>query len=236
VLVPVTLAGTTLLVYTYSYLGYGQEMAAELVREHFTDDPCVLVGSNPKAKGNFRQCTERIKDSLFHKERCKSCSFAGNFQPSLKGEAFLAIENFFYTSKFFEAHDNRNFVDVLQEKGNAWCSTPYPRAQASYPSLSKDEVNKYCFASSYIPLLMTELGFSKSELETAVFVSKNINGTGIDWALGGVITYLTNAQPVQYPSLPRSRTKLLLRVMLLLSFICLFFMWFKRRGRVKVRF
>src|SRR5690348_17292955 len=103
VLVPVTLAGTHLLVYTYSYLGYGQEKAAELVRaKNADDDPCVLVGSVSRAKGDFQQCTDRIKDVLFSAARCDSCSFAGNFQPPIKGEVFLAIENFFYTSKFFD--------------------------------------------------------------------------------------------------------------------------------------
>jgi len=197
-LVPISLAGTTFLVYTHSYMGYGQEMAAELVRKDAGDgDPCYLVGSFPKAKGNFKECFTRIKNVLFkpRESSCDSCSFLGNFQPSIKGEIFLAIENFFYTTKFFDLDTHRNFVDLLQEKGEHWCSTPFHSAQAQFPALTKEEVNKFCFASAYIPNLVNALGFTKQDLEKSVFIAKNINNSGIDWALGGVISYLTAPPP-----------------------------------------
>jgi apyrase len=223
VLVPISLAGTTFLVYTHSYMGYGQEMAAELVRKDVVDDdgdPCHLVGSFPKAKGNFRECSTKIKSALFKPQEgfCSSCSFLGNFQPSIKGEIFLAIENFFYTTKFFELDTQRNFVDLLQEKGEKWCSTPYPSAQSQYPVLSKDEVNKFCFASAYIPNLMLALGFTKPDLENSVFVAKNINNSGIDWALGGVLSHLTKP--------PSPRSSRYPWILLLVGIV--FLVWFRK--------
>lgn len=223
-LVPLSLAGTTFLVYTHSYLGYGQEMAAEIVHKESAveDNPCVLVGSHPKAKGNFQECSTRIKDVLFKPQGpCDLCSFLGEFQPSVKGEIFLAIENFFYTTKFFELDTERNFVEQLEAKGRAWCSTSFPDAQARFPALSKEEVNKFCFASAYIPHLVRALGFSKGDLESSVFVTKHVNNTGIDWALGGVVSHLTAPRPRASSRFPLS--------LLLVFGAALGLLWFYRK-------
>lgn len=201
-LATVSIGGNEFHVYTHSYLGYGLEKAAELMAAGSLADieqqgnPCVLTNTQHSGAGDFDRCLALIDSSLFfdgeHRTGCKRCSFDGSFQPSLKGETFLAIENFFYTTQFFDVEKEAAFLPQLYAKGKAWCGEGYAAAHKDEPDLSKSDMNKYCFSSAYITALLgAGLGFTAADLQTQVHIARTIDGVGIDWALGAVIMAIT---------------------------------------------
>lgn len=196
-LVSVTLGGNTFQVYTYSYLGYGLEKAAERYQSEQINNieadgnPCALTHSMHSGAGDFDKCKAGIDTSLFFDgakhQTCDSCSFMGLYQPSLQGERFLAIENFWYTTEFFGLEKEHPFLEKLQEKGKKYCSTDFKEVSEEPP-----DANKYCFSSAYITSLLTQgLSFDSTAL-SGVQLAHDIEGSGIDWALGAVIVAITS--------------------------------------------
>lgn len=206
-LFPVTLGSSTVLVYTYSYLGYGLEKAIQSTRTvsfaqiEASGNPCVLKASQHSGTGNFPECREMIDKALFHSaHKCAACGFVGNFQPDIRGKRLFAIENFYYTPSFFGIDGNS--LSALEKKGSEWCGLPYETVKKQ--DLTAGDINKYCFSSAYIPAVLLALGLSPDEVEKNVVVAKSINGTSIDWALGAVASFILGAgapreAPQSYP-------------------------------------
>lgn len=105
----VRVAGASHWLYTHSFLQYGLQAAEKLYQrlaiDHIEDDgnPCYPKSFRHSSSGDFKRCTALLNSVVDKSVKCASgsCSFNGVFQPRIQNERFLAIENFFYTAKFF---------------------------------------------------------------------------------------------------------------------------------------
>ena len=61
----------------------------------------VDKSSSPNVKGNKCSLTKN------------TCTIGGIYQPVIRDEKFLAVDNFFYTPEFFEAEKSPNFMESL---------------------------------------------------------------------------------------------------------------------------
>lgn len=110
-LTPVRVAGHTYHLYTHSFLQYGLQAAEKLYQRLAMDrieeagNPCYPRSYRHSSVGDFAQCTQLLELMVDTRAECqhatKSCSFNGVFQPKIGSEQFVAIENFYYTAKFF---------------------------------------------------------------------------------------------------------------------------------------
>lgn len=200
-------AGKDYHLYTHSYLGYGQEMAAEILSKSDlpNGNPCYPKGFTDDSDGDFTKCVELIKANLFKSNEKKNridetpdnidggceknlCSFEGIFQPNMDPEKFYAIENFYYTASFFGAEAYPFFHSKLVESGKDWCSKTKDMIATQYENVDIEEMEKYCFASAYDTTMLTYgLNFTEQDLETDVSLVRDVHGITIDWALGAVI-------------------------------------------------
>lgn len=231
----VKLGGSSLMVYTHSYLGYGLEMAMDTVisssfrQIENTGNPCALKNSQHSGAGDFVKCRAMIEKSLFAKAHtCATCGFVGNFQPDLRGEKLFAIENFYYTPKFFGVEEGPSpLLASLEQKGTEWCALPYETAKTNKPDLTKADMNKYCFSSAYIPSVMLALGLPPEEASKNVVITKSINGMSIDWAIGSVVSFISEMAVV--PSNKASNvTYYWLIVLVVLLFVLIFGLGYQR--------
>jgi len=149
--------------------------------------------------GSYEQCVKALQN-IFDKNKptCSgspaACSFSFNgvFQPPMPPHMhFVAIENFYYTSEFFQAlpdiSSHEIFVDILERKGKDFCANTWKHVQMLYSSESDSVLSKQCFASAFIPLFLKYgVGLTTSDIRN-VEVVKKFKGRAIDWALGAVV-------------------------------------------------
>lgn len=95
------------------------------------------------------------------------CGFGGLPLPSITpSDHFLAIENFFYTSEFFDILEESHPVQSLISAGDSFCSKHWEEILIMYPNEPRDDLEKYCFSSAYIRrVLESGLGFERLERE-----------------------------------------------------------------------
>lgn len=114
----VRVAGTSHWLYTHSFLQYGLQAAEKLYQklaiDHIEDagNPCYPKSFRHSSIGDFKRCTSLLTAVVDKSVKCvaSSCSFNGVFQPRIQNENFLAIENFFYTAKFFGHADQPDYT------------------------------------------------------------------------------------------------------------------------------
>jgi len=157
-------------------------------------NPCYPVASRHSATGSYEKCATLI-ESLLDKTvncSCTTCSFNGIFQPEIQNEFFYAIENFFYTARFFGLDEVQDFVSELIKSGTHFCQTLWSDILSKYPSRTVTDLEKYCFSSAYIPKVLGHgFGFKNIQYQNVVVVQK-IAEKSIDWALGAVLLSLLN--------------------------------------------
>ena len=111
---------------------------------------------------------------------CHSCSFSGHFIPPITpAEHFLAIENFYYTSEFFQllpltptspptppspsdattaasGHLSHASLDLaaMRGKGVEYCQLSWEEINRLYPSEPVEDLAKYCFSAAYLPRVL----------------------------------------------------------------------------------
>lgn len=108
-LTAVAIAGQTFYLYTHSFLQYGLQAAEKLYQKLAINEieekgnPCYPRAYRHSSIGNFDACTSLVSKVVDKSVKCQttSCSFNGVYQPTIGGEQFVAIENFYYTAKFF---------------------------------------------------------------------------------------------------------------------------------------
>ncbi|KAF6171852.1 hypothetical protein GIB67_007373 [Kingdonia uniflora] len=184
------------------------KLSAESVQDEMYIDPCAPKGylygmksSNLSAaltiknkylpslhaKGNFSECRSAALILLQKgKEKCtyKQCHIGSTFIPKLQGN-FLATENFFYTSKFFELAP-RAFVSDLMSAGKQFCEEDWSKLKRKYHMLDKEDLLRYCFSSAYIvAFLHDSLGIALDDKR--VGFANQVGDTPLDWALGAFI-------------------------------------------------
>ena len=102
------------------------------------------------------------------------CSFNGHLIPPIAPhEHFVAIENFYYTSEFFQllnpVTDASTATDAagagyvamdllsMREKGRYYCQLRWEQIDREWPGEPKDDLEKYCFSAAYLPRVL-EIG------------------------------------------------------------------------------
>ncbi|MCL7049606.1 hypothetical protein MKW94_011999 [Papaver nudicaule] len=143
--------------------------------------------SNLRARGNFSECrSAALKVLQKGKDKCnyKLCNIGSTFIPKLQGK-FLATENFFHTSKFFGLPP-RAFLSNLALAGEQFCNEDLSKLKSKYPTLDKDDFQRYCFSSAYIiALLHDSLGVALDDKR--VEYAQQVGDIPLDWALGAFI-------------------------------------------------
>ncbi|KAI3970931.1 hypothetical protein MKX01_024578 [Papaver californicum] len=143
--------------------------------------------SNLRARGNFSECRSAALMVLQKgKDKCnyKLCNIGSTFIPKLQGK-FLATENFFHTSKFFGLPP-RAFLSKLALAGEQFCNEDRSKLKSKYPTLDREDFQRYCFSSAYIiALLHDSLGVALDD--ERVEYAQQVGDIPLDWALGAFI-------------------------------------------------
>ncbi|KAI3944290.1 hypothetical protein MKW92_015977 [Papaver armeniacum] len=128
--------------------------------------------SSLHARGNFSECRSAALMLLQKgKDKCKYklCNIGSTFIPKLQGK-FLATENFFHTSKL----------------ENSFCNEDLSMLKYKYPTLDREDFQRYCFSSAYIiALLHDSLGVALDD--ERVEYAQQVGDIPLDWALGAFI-------------------------------------------------
>ncbi|KAK9277010.1 hypothetical protein L1049_006549 [Liquidambar formosana] len=150
-------------------------------------------------RGSFSECRSAALMLLQKgKEECsyQHCYVGSTFIPKLHGR-FLATENFFYTSKFFELAP-RAFLSDLMMAGQHFCQEDWSELKRKYHPLEEEDLLRYCFSSAYIvALLHDSLGIALDDERIAV--ANQVRDIPLDWALGAFILQSTANLDVEHP-------------------------------------
>jgi len=192
----VKIAGHEYRLYTYSYLDFGlekmqrrfQRLLADIIQKE--GDPCYPLLFADNTKGSYARCANLIA-TMLSKDNCTcTCSFNGIFQPPIHEESFFAIENFWYTTQFYEV-SNKDFAIQLKDRGTEFCSTPWPELVKKFSTHNMMDLEKYCFSAAYIPTVLEYgFGFQPAQLQKNLEAVQKVAGIPIDWALGAVLLVL----------------------------------------------
>lgn len=113
----IDIAGHKYFLYTHSFLQYGLQAAEKLYQRLAINDiedggnPCYPRAFRHSSVGDFDRCTQLLTKVVDKSVECSStCSFNGVYQPKIANEPFFAIENFYYTAKFFGTDQEQNQV------------------------------------------------------------------------------------------------------------------------------
>jgi hypothetical protein len=93
------------------------------------------------------------------------CGFGGLPLPLITpNDHFLAIENFYYTSEFFNLLVHSHPPNGLTQAGIQFCKESWENLQLLYPNEPRDDLEKYCFSSAYLRRVLEKgLGFQTIE-------------------------------------------------------------------------
>ncbi|GLT27660.1 hypothetical protein SLA2020_026420 [Shorea laevis] len=154
--------------------------------------------SKLQSSGNFSECRSLALMLLqMGKEKCSynHCNLGSAFMPKLQGK-FLATENFFHASKFFELRP-RAFLSGLVMAGERFCGEDWSKLKNKYQTVDEEELLHYCFSSAYIvALLHDSLGIALDD-ERITFANQ-VKDMPLDWALGAFILQSTADLNVQH--------------------------------------
>ncbi|CAH8362015.1 unnamed protein product [Eruca vesicaria subsp. sativa] len=147
-----------------------------------------------QAAGNFSQCRSLTFAMLQKgKENCpyKHCSIGSTFTPNLQGK-FLAKEQFYHTSKFFELEE-KAWLSKMIPAAKSFCGEEWSKLKEKYPTIKDRYLHGYCFSSAYIvSMLHDSLGFALDDERIKFAEKAGAKNTPLDWALGAFI--LNNAK------------------------------------------
>jgi len=209
-----TLPNNVFELYTYSFLRYGQDQTMKGVINAVVEDlkektgsipddipfPCYLQHYNETVviedknhtlygTGDFESCSDYEKVFMNVTGACAvpPCSMDGVYQPNVTGD-FYAMSGFYYTASFFGFASETEKVQPVKfkEYGTDFCSKTWEKAVEEHPSLKPAYLKVYCLTSSYIYNILTA-GFRFDENDTNIYFTSTVNGTTLNWALGGLI-------------------------------------------------
>ena len=199
--------------YTHSYLEYGLQEAQKLYQKTMMEqiedkgNPCYPVGFRHSSTGNFDDCFALMRKVVNKEKECEfePCAFNGVWQPAIVEEPFLAIENFFYTSKFFSHEEGtvqrgqvvatgNLLVKTLKQKGKEFCDDPWQQILNDHETAiaakqeSESTLSYYCFAAAYEAAVL-ESGFGFGE-RSNIRPARTIDLKAIDWEMGATLIEL----------------------------------------------
>ncbi|CAO2829586.1 unnamed protein product [Amaranthus hypochondriacus] len=157
------------------------------------DSVAKKYSSTFHAIGNFSECRAAALKLLHRgKDDCSyhHCSLGATYMPKLHGR-FLATENFFHTSQFFDLAPEAVLSDVLNA-GQQFCEDDWSNIRKKYASLEEENILHYCFSSAYIvALLHDSLGVALDDRR--IGYTNKVDNISLDWALGAFILQTTEA-------------------------------------------
>jgi Golgi nucleoside diphosphatase len=187
-------------VYTYSYLGFGQDQAREgvlraAVRQANAStiySPCFNAGYNstkvaafdPNLRiigtGDYGECRKQIKATMNITDGCTDCSIGGNYQPKIPDNVVLsAMNSFVFISDFFKLGDSYS-INILNASSTPFCAATWGEIQQRYPV--DDFLSGRCFSAS----LMSELATSAFGIDSnrRISAKNKIGNVTVAWTLG----------------------------------------------------
>ncbi|VVA91284.1 unnamed protein product [Arabis nemorensis] len=195
-------------IYSHSFLNYGgQDAAQEKLLESLQNsvanstgdgivtDPCTPKGyiydkKSIQAAGNFSKCRAATFAMLKEgKENCayEHCSIGSTFTPTSLQGSFLATENFYHTSKFFELEE-QDWLSEMILAGTSFCGEEWSNLKVKYPKTKEKYLNGYCFSSAYIiSMLHDSLGVPLDDERIKYANKAGEKEIPLDWALGAFI-------------------------------------------------
>ena len=211
-----TLPNNDFSLYTYSFLQFGQDLMTKnlmnlsLHKASVGGDlptdvsfPCYLSGYNETVElenngtkrkhnmigaGDYEKCSQYELELMNLTARCEAdpCHISGIYQPNVTGD-FYAMSGFYYTAHFYKIDNGKNKTSarLFREHAQDFCSRSWANVTKEY-DLDKDLLKVYCLTGSYIYNLLTA-GFGFDAENTNVYFTSEINGTTLNWALGGLI-------------------------------------------------
>ena len=218
-LTQLTVNGRPYYLYTHSYLSYGLQAAQKLYQHLVIDEieehgnPCYPAGYQFTSRGDFDKCSQLMERVVAKSPKCDFdfCGLSGVYQPRIRHEPFLAIENFFYTSKFFQGgaeHSTEGevtrgnlLVPLLKQKGREYCDDDWDKIKADHKQALDDKkedlfsLSYYCFAAAYEAAVL-ETGFGFGD-QSNIRPARSVNKKSIDWELGAALVEVTKARGLQ---------------------------------------
>ncbi|MDH3255532.1 MAG: hypothetical protein OEM62_11105 [Acidobacteriota bacterium] len=181
----VTIGTNTYHLYTYSYLGLGQDQA----RAHVDSDACFIRGyplaDGGFGTGDFDACRTAIRETFTAPCDEGPCSLFGTYQPPLYGD-FLASSVYAYAADFFDL-GQRLEPQALAAKGTAFCSQDWNAMVAADPGVADNPyLPTYCYAAAHITTLLTD-GFGFSDTTERITAPLRVQGSSVGWALGALV-------------------------------------------------
>ncbi len=181
----ITLNGRTHHVYTYSYLGLGQDEA----RKSVASPACYLEGfpipGGGVGTGDYDGCRAAIRVALGRPCVTPPCSMFGVYQPPLRGE-FLGLSVYAYAASFFDLDDYLSPAS-LEEAGRQFCDLSWTDLVQADPTIVDDRhVEKFCFSAAYSVTLLTD-GFGLPFEAERVRAPIRVEGNEVGWALGALL-------------------------------------------------
>lgn len=151
--------------------------------------------------GNFDECLALMPDLLGLEKACpgSSCSFDGVYQPSTAGIEFVGLENFFHVSDFFDVAAT---PDQLDDIAREWCSKDLQILSEKFNKEPPEDASRRCFSAAYVHSVLT-MGLKFHDTFPNIKFIREVDGTGIDWAIGSVLLesmQLQQTKPI--PALP----------------------------------
>ncbi|KAG8523568.1 Ectonucleoside triphosphate diphosphohydrolase 1, partial [Galemys pyrenaicus] len=152
--------------------------------------------------GNYEQCKKNIEHQLFAKTPClhAPCTFNGTYLPFNKGD-FGAFSAYYYVMDFLNFTSQKlpsesEVTSIMK----AFCATPWEELRSRYNDTKEKYLSEYCFAGTYIFVLLEQLRFTDKSWQNIHFV-KEMEGSSIGWSLGYMLN-LTNMIPSEQPLAP----------------------------------
>ncbi|XP_004681087.2 PREDICTED: ectonucleoside triphosphate diphosphohydrolase 1 [Condylura cristata] len=185
--------------------GYKRVMALM----EFFESPCTervrLLGKDfleIRGTGNYQLCKKNIENRLFRNSTCiyTQCAFNGTFLPPIKGH-FGAFSAYYYVMDFlnFTSEELPSENEVTQIM-NTFCALPWDKVKGRYNNTKEKYLSEYCFAGTYIFVLLNKFHFTEANWKNIHFVDQ-MDGNSIGWSLGYMLN-LTNMIPPEQPLVP----------------------------------
>ncbi|KAL0481942.1 apyrase [Acrasis kona] len=189
--------------YTHSYLGYGQDQARnEVIKASIVnpnDDtvisPCYnknfnstnVFSGNPNLRvigsGDATKCAALIKDYMKLDPACKDCSIGGNYYPGIpEGMSIDGLGSFVFVNQFYNFTDSFS-ANALFARVNDFCSSEWSSVQRDH---KVDEfLSTRCFSGIYVSQLLTSA--FRVDPDTAISARSKIKDVTVVWTLGSML-------------------------------------------------
>jgi apyrase len=188
----VTIGANTYHLYTYSYLGLGQDEARSTVGSTACFIRDFPMPGGRTGTGDFEACRREIRKAFSSPCREDSpCSLFGVYQPPLYGE-FLAFSVYAYATDFFDL-GQQLVPERISEEGAAFCTQDWNDLVAADPEIAGNPyLPNYCYAAAHIATLLTE-GFGFTDTTERITAPIRVQGSSVGWALGALVYELAGS-------------------------------------------